>query len=104
MRKGCRPCLYTTMGQTANNLFVLQIDPETGECRQFVADVPGSNFPTATLLSRSGKLYIGAAYSGHLLCLDPDREVREDLGAIHPGMATSPALSQGQPGGARRSD
>ena len=34
------PCLYATMGQTARNLFVLQIDPQTGECRQFVADVP----------------------------------------------------------------
>jgi len=84
------PCLYATMGQTAKSLFVLQIDPETGRCRQFVADVPGSNFPTATLLSRSGKLYIGAAYSGHLLCFDPVRDVLEDLGAIHPGRATFP--------------
>jgi len=84
------PCLYATMGQTAKNLFVLQIDPQTGECRQFVTDVPGSNFPTATLLSRSGKLYIGAAYSGHLLCFDPARDVLDDLGAIHPGKATFP--------------
>ncbi len=84
------PCLYATMGQTADNLFVLQIDPESGECRQFVAEVPSSNFPTATLLSHSGKLYIGAAYSGHLLCFDPGREVLEDLGAIHPGKATFP--------------
>ena len=84
------PCLYATMGQTADNLFVLQINPETGEFRQFVADVRRSNFPTATLLSRSGKLYIGAAYSGHLLCFDPKREVLEDLGEIHPGKATFP--------------
>ena len=83
-------CLYATMGQTADNLFVLQVDPKTGECRQFVADVPRSNFPTATLLSRNGKLYIGAAYSGHLLCFDPIREVLEDLGEIHPGKATFP--------------
>ncbi|MBN2317064.1 MAG: hypothetical protein JXM79_24265, partial [Sedimentisphaerales bacterium] len=48
------PCLYATMGQTAENLFVLQIDPATGAYRQFVADVRRSNFPTATLLSRSG--------------------------------------------------
>lgn len=84
------PCLYATMGQTADNLFVLQINPETGQCRQFIADVRRSNFPTATLLSRSGKLYIGAAYSGHLLCFDPNRDVLEDLGAIHPGKATFP--------------
>lgn len=84
------PCLYATMGQTADNLFVLQINPETGESRQFVADVRGSNFPTATLLSRSGKLYIGAAYSGHLLCFDPKREILEDLGEIHPGKTKFP--------------
>ncbi|UCF15370.1 MAG: hypothetical protein JSW59_18350, partial [Phycisphaerales bacterium] len=40
--------------------------------------------------SRSGKLYIGAAYSGHLLCFDPVRDVLEDLGAINPGNATFP--------------
>jgi hypothetical protein len=84
------PCLHATMGQTADNLFVLQIDPETGRCRQFVAEVPGLNLPTATLLSHSGKLYIGAAYFGHLFCFDPARNVLEDLGAIHPGKATFP--------------
>lgn len=84
------PCLHATMGQTADNLFVLQINPDTGRCRQFVADAPGSNFPTATLLSKSGRLYIGAAYSGHLFCFDPVRGVLEDLGAIHPGKATFP--------------
>jgi len=93
------PCIYATMGQTADNLFVLQIDPATGACRQFVAGVGRSNFPTATLLSRSGKLYIGAAYSGHLLCFDPKREVLEDLGEIHPGKATFPCrLDEDQKG------
>jgi len=84
------PCLFATMGQTADNLFVLQINPQTGECRQFVADVSRSNFPTATLLSRNGKLYVGAAYSGHLFRFDPIREILEDLGEIHPGKATFP--------------
>lgn len=78
------------MGQTADNLFVLQIDPRTGAFRQYLADVPRSNFPTATLLASGGKLYVGAAYSGHLLCFDPGREVLEDLGPIHPGKATFP--------------
>jgi hypothetical protein len=93
------PWLYATMGQTADNLFVLKIHPETGQYHQFVADVPGSNFPTATLLARNGKLYIGAAYSGHLLCFDPVREVLSDLGVIHPGKATFPCrLDEDQKG------
>lgn len=84
------PCLYATMGQQADNLFVLQIDPETGASRQFVSEVPGSNYPTATLMSRTGRLYVGAAYSGHLLCFDPEKDLFEDLGAIHPEVAAFP--------------
>lgn len=88
--RGHHACIYVTMGQTANPLFVLQVNPETGATRQFVADVEGANFPTATLLSRTGKLYVGAAYAGHLLCFDPDKDALQDLGAIHPGAATFP--------------
>jgi len=78
------------MGQNADNLFVLQIDPETGAFRQFASTVPNSDFPTATLMSRTGRLYVGAAYAGHLLCFDPARDTFEDLGSIHPGAATFP--------------
>ena len=84
------PCIYATMGQQADNLFVLQIDPETGETRQFVSKVPSSNYPTATFMSRTGQLYIGAAYAGHLLRFDPGEDALEDLGPISPGAATFP--------------
>jgi streptogramin lyase len=87
------------MGQQADNLFVLQIDPETGAVRQFVSDVPDANFPTATLMSRTGRLYIGAAYAGHLLSFDPDSETLVDLGPINPGRATFPCrLDEGPDG------
>ncbi len=85
-----QPCIYAAMGQKAENLFVLQIDPDTGEFRQFLSEVPNSNFPTATLMSRTGKLYVGAAYAGHLLCFDPNKDALIDLGAINPGAATFP--------------
>ena len=84
------PCIYATMGQQADNLFVLRIDPETGAFRQFVSEAPDSNYPTATLLSRTGRLYVGASYAGHLLCFDPEKDSFEDLGAIHPEAATFP--------------
>ena len=84
------PCIYGTMGQQADLLFVLQIDPETGDFRQFVSEVPQSNYPTATLMSRTGRLYVGAAYAGHLLCFDPEKDAFEDLGPIHPEAATFP--------------
>ena len=88
-----RPRVYVTMGQQAENLFVLQVDPENGAFRQFVSDVPRSNYPTATLMSRSGRLYIGAAYAGHLLCFDPGLNTLLDLGAINPGPPPSRANS-----------
>jgi hypothetical protein len=84
------PAVFITMGQTADNLFVLNANPETGMFRQHISKVPESNFPTATLLSRTGKLYVGAAYAGHLLCYDPQKDTFEDLGAISPGKASFP--------------
>ncbi|MDP6039174.1 MAG: hypothetical protein QGG64_11540, partial [Candidatus Latescibacteria bacterium] len=50
------PSVYASMGQNGDNLFVLQIDPETGAFNQFMSHVPKSNYPTATLMSRSGRL------------------------------------------------
>ena len=88
--KDGNPEIYATMGQNAENLFVLVIDPETGEFKQHVTEVEKANFPTATLMSRSGKLYVGAAYAGHLLCYDPEKEFFENLGAINPGNASFP--------------
>ena len=87
------------MGQQADNLFVLQIELETGTCRQFVSEVPKSNYPTATLMSRTGQLYIGAAYAGHLLRFDPTTDTLTDLGAINPGGATFPCRIDEGPDG-----
>ena len=84
------PCIYATMGQQGDNLFVLQIDPATGAFEQFTSPVPQSNYPTATYMSRSGKLYIGSSYAGHLLCFDPAAHQLQDLGAINPAAATFP--------------
>jgi len=84
------PCIYVIMGQQADNLFVLQIDPETGLFRQFVAETEGSNYPTATFMNRTNRLYIGGAYSGHLFCFDSEMDTLIDLGVINPANATFP--------------
>ena len=85
-----RPAVLATMGQNAENLFVLRIDPETGDFSQYPSPAEKSNYPTATCMSRSGVLYIGAAYAGRLLAFDPDADAIEDLGAINPGKASFP--------------
>ena len=79
-----KECLYATMGQQADNLIVLQIDPQTGKFKQYIAPVPGSNYPITVYWSDDNRLYIGAAYSGHLLRFDPKKDKVEDLGAINP--------------------
>ena len=84
------PRIYASMGQNGDNLFVLQIDPETGAFHQYMSNVPQSNYPTATMMSRNGRLYIGGAYAGHLFCFDPDEDALLDLGLIHKDAATFP--------------
>jgi len=83
-------CIYATMGQQAASLFVLQIDPATGVCRQFVASVAEASYPTATVMARDGRLYVGAANIGRLLRFDPRKELLDDLGEIHRAAATFP--------------
>lgn len=84
------PCLYATMSQQAANFFVLQIDPATGAVRQFTVDVPESNYTTAVYRGRDGRLYIGAAHSGHLFCFDPAQDGLVDLGQINGEAAIFP--------------
>ena len=85
-----QPRIYITMGQQGDNFFVAEVDPETGSAKQYLGTVKNSNYPTATLMSRSGMLYIGASYAGHLYRFDPQKEALEDLGAINPGKAEFP--------------
>lgn len=88
--KDGRPCVYATMSQQAKNFFVLQINPQTGTCRQFSVEPAESNYTTAVLMSRTGRLYIGAAHSGRLFCFDPVVDGLLDLGEIHAGAAIFP--------------
>ena len=78
-----RDCLVAVMGQQADGFMVVKIDPVTGDTDQVTATVPSAHYPTATLLSRSGVIYIGAAYAGYLFCYDPKAGRLDNLGAIN---------------------
>lgn len=77
-----RDCLVAVMGQQADGFMVVQVDPVTGDTDQVTATLPSAYYPTATLLSRSGVIYIGAAYAGYLFCYDPKTGRLDNLGAI----------------------
>lgn len=79
--------VYLTMGQQADNLFLVEVNPETGACRQFIAQGKDANYPTATLMSRAGVLYIGGSYAGRLYRFDPRKDILEDCGVINPEKA-----------------
>jgi hypothetical protein len=84
------PCVMAVMGQESAPLFALRINPDDGSLVQCAAGPDQANFPTATCLSRDGRLYIGAAHAGHLLRFDPALDAIEDLGPIHSEAAIFP--------------
>lgn len=86
--------IYAVMAQQADNFILLVIDPETGRFRQFIPGGMESNYPNAPFMSKTGRLYIGAAYSGHLFCFDPDKEQLIDCGLIHPGSTFPCAIDE----------
>ena len=81
-----RASLLVTMGQNNGGLFVLDVDLESGHCRQYpVANGIDSTFPTAAVRSlRTGILYIVSAWDGHLHRFDANHPGKgiEDLGQI----------------------
>ncbi len=97
-----RPSLLASMGQNNGGLFVLDIDLATGHCRQFPVGLVGADYPSASMRSlRTGALYVGSAWSGHLHRFDPAHSGRglEDLGAVDPELATFPTGIQEAPDG-----
>ena len=80
-----KPQVYSAMAQNAANFILLVIDPETGAYRQIVPEGEKHNYPNAPIMSRTGRLYIGAAYSGHLFYFDPEKDALIDAGLIHEG-------------------
>jgi hypothetical protein len=96
--------LLASMSQTNGGFFVVEINLETGHCRQFaVHDPVHAPFATAALRSqRTGLLYLGSAWDGHLHRFDanhPERGI-EDLGKIETGEDIFPAGITEAPDGA----
>jgi streptogramin lyase len=80
-----KPRIYSAMAQNAANFILLVIDPESGAFRQIVPEGEKHNYPNAPIMGRTGRLYIGAAYSGHLFYFDPEKDALIDAGLIHEG-------------------
>lgn len=106
-----RTCLYTVMGQESNkaDMFVLQVDIETGACQRFNPP-PGVSGARPCLWSeRHQKLFIGASAlehregrdSGWLLYLDPKtgKIAMAGKGGLKPGGVVQPVSVAEAPDG-----
>ncbi len=88
-----KPSLIASMGQNNGGPFVIDIDIETGHCRQFLVPQAGpEGIPACIRSIRNGVLWMGTAWNGHLYRYDPTQPDRglEDLGAIDPETVTFP--------------
>ena len=94
-----RDCLVAVMGQQAAGFTIVKIDPDTGGTSQVTASDPTANFPTSALRSRDGRIYVGAAYAGHLYRYDPASEQLDDVGAINLPDDTFPCNMDEDPDG-----
>ncbi len=72
--------LYFNFNQTGGKLFLVQVNPDTGEARQFNA--PAGPGAWAFIAGADGKIYLGTWESGWLLRFDPKRPEKgiENLG------------------------
>lgn len=68
--------IYFCFSQWGASLFLIQVNPKTGEMRQIdVKDAcpeHGCSFAKSLILGPDGKIYIGTAIGGFLLCFDPN--------------------------------
>lgn len=79
---GRETCVYVSHNQNAGELFLVRVDTETGEAKQFASPV---NEPGAWAACRGtdGRIYLGTIGShgpSHVLRFDPATEAFEDLG------------------------
>ena len=77
--------LLISMGQHKDGLFVLDVDLATGHCRQYRVGRDEAALASSSFRSqRTGVLYVGSAYTGHLHRYDPAHPERglEDLGPV----------------------
>src|ERR1051325_3763617 len=72
--------LYFNMNQTGGTLFLVQVNLDTGEARQFNAPVGAGAW--AFIVGPDDKIYLGTWESGWLLCFDPKQP---DKGIINLG-------------------
>jgi hypothetical protein len=79
-KTGMRDTIYLSFGQYGAPLFLLAVNPDTGETRQFNGPLSTEMGSWGYTVDHENRIYCGSYYNGHLLRFDPKKEAWEDLG------------------------
>jgi hypothetical protein len=72
--------IYLSFGQYKAPLFLLAVNPETGEMRQFNGPLSSEMGSWGFTVDDENRIYLGSYYHAHLLRFDPKTEHWDDLG------------------------
>jgi outer membrane protein assembly factor BamB len=72
--------IYLSFGQYKAPLFLLAVNPDTGETRQFNGPLSSEMGSWGFTVDQENRIYLGSYYHAHLLRFDPKTEKWEDLG------------------------
>ncbi len=72
--------VYLSFGQYNAPLFLLAVNPNTGEMRQFNGPLSSEMGSWGFAIDHENRIYLGSYYNAHLLRFDPKTECWEDLG------------------------
>lgn len=79
-KTGATDTIYLSFGQYEAPLFLLAVNPDTGQFRQFNGPLSSEMGSWGFTVDLEGRVYVGSYYNAHLLRFDPKTEKWEDLG------------------------
>jgi hypothetical protein len=79
-KTGDRDTIYLSFGQYQAPLFLLAVNPNTGEMRQFNGPLSSEMGSWGFTVDHENRIYLGSYYNAHLLRFDPKTERWDDLG------------------------
>jgi hypothetical protein len=79
-KTGVFDTIYLSFSQYNAPLFLLAVNPDTGQMRQFDGPLPSEMGSWGFTIDRENRIYLGSYYHAHLLRFDPKTEKWEDLG------------------------
>ncbi len=79
-KTGKMDTIYLSFGQYKAPLFLLAVNPDTGEIKQFNGPLASEMGSWGYTVDHENRIYLGSHYNAHLLRFDPKTEKWDDLG------------------------